>query len=188
MGLFLTGSADHALLAMVIKEANQLGSQHPPIGRTTLQKLVYFLNVTGVPMRYRFDIHHYGPYCDDIASDVEWLCADKVILDTSINRNYSNYKLGPHANLLLSNHVEHLQPLSDKIRKVLSALVPLGPKNQELLATLHYLYRQIRVSKNKGPWQKAVTDQFMKLKGERFSKEEVSKAYKAMVTAGLVSE
>ncbi len=187
MSLLLTGSPDQALLVMVVKQANHLNPPNAMLGRTTIQKLMYFLSVTGVPMRYKFDIHHYGPYCDDISRDVEWLCADGVLRDEAQTSNYSKYVLGPQAQAILSKWEKNIRPVESKIRRIVSTLLPLGIKNQELVATLHYLYRQLRVLKKKGgPSEKAVIEQFMQLKGERFTKEEVSKTYNAMVSAGLV--
>ena len=72
------------------------------LGRTAIQKILYFLQISGVPMRYRFDIYHYGPYCDRLSRDVEWLMADGVLKDASSNtRKYSNYRPDAAAEELL---------------------------------------------------------------------------------------
>ena len=63
MSLFLTGTWEHALLAKVVSEANAVAQkQGGYLGRTALQKIVYFLQALDVPMRYRFDVHLHGPF------------------------------------------------------------------------------------------------------------------------------
>lgn len=184
MGLMLTGTFDQALLATVIAEASKAGRQS--VGRTTIQKLMYFLQVSGVPMKYRFDIHHYGPYCDEVTRDTEWLCADEVIEDSSSNPNYSNYIPGPQFKAIITSHRRALAAVLPRIRKVVVSLSSLALKELELTATIHYLYRQIRAVKARGPWQRTVVDNFMTVKGDRFKREEVLKAYEEMRDAGLV--
>jgi uncharacterized protein YwgA len=77
MSLFLTRTWEHALLAKVVKEATAVAPKEGGyLGRTAIQKIVYFLQVLDVPMRYRFEVCHYGPFCTTILGDLEWLMAD----------------------------------------------------------------------------------------------------------------
>jgi uncharacterized protein YwgA len=57
--LFFSKTQEHALLALVIKEA-QAAKSVGYFGRTALQKVVYFLKALGLPTRYQFEVHHYG--------------------------------------------------------------------------------------------------------------------------------
>src|SRR5437867_991119 len=105
MNLVFTGTKDQALLTLTLLEASKVvNDTGGVIGRTTLQKMMYFLQVVGVPMGYRFEIHHYGPYCDEISRDVEWLIADRVIQDSSRQSSYSNYGPGPQAKAIINQH------------------------------------------------------------------------------------
>src|SRR5713226_6861666 len=104
MSLFLTRTWEHALLARVVKEAADVGQKHGGyLGRTAIQKIVYFLQVLNVPMRYRFEVFHYGPFCSTILGDLEWLMADDVIADISPDPGkYSKYAPGPACNELVA--------------------------------------------------------------------------------------
>jgi uncharacterized protein YwgA len=188
MALFLTGNRDQALLAMVIQEARQAAdAQGGFVGRTALQKVMYFLKAMGVPMGYRFDIHHYGPFCDEILRDTDWLITDRVIRDRSDNASrYSNYAPGEAITELLSRHKDVTEPYREVVRKVVRALIPLRPERLELIATLDYLYRRKRASGGPGPWKQSVITQFLDLKGDKFSPEGISQSYDAMVEVGLV--
>jgi len=154
MSLLLSHTRDQALLTMVIEEASASAKQQNGyVGRTAVQKIVYFLQ-TVVPMDYRFDIHHYGPYCYEVTRDIEWLLADGVIRDQSNQDNYSNYASADQAGELLALHHDHVEQHRMAVRKVASSFVTLDPKQLELIATLDYLYRQLKASGGSGPWKK----------------------------------
>src|SRR5260370_14748081 len=106
MSLYLTGTWEHALLAKVVSQAAIVAQQEGGyLGRTAIQKIVYFLQVLNVPMRYRFDVHHYGPFCDTILGDTEWLVADEVIADSSPNsEKYSKFTPGKACNELIAKY------------------------------------------------------------------------------------
>ena len=188
MSLFLADGQDHALLAMVIEEASQTASEQGSfVGRTAVQKIMYFLKALGVPMGYRFDIHHYGPFCDEILRDAEWLIADNVIVDHSNNpQKYSNYTPDAALPELLAKY-NNLEPLRKQIQSVVRTLVPMRPERLELLATLDYLYRKHRAGGGDGPWKSSVLKSFLEIKGERFQQADVEHVYDAMVKIGLVT-
>jgi uncharacterized protein len=188
MSLLFTGSQDQALLAMVIQEAHaEAARQRGFVGRTAVQKILYFLKVLHMPMGYRFEIHHYGPYCDEIVTDTEWLLADGVIVDHSDNpKKYSNYGPGEALNELLPRHQDKLEPLRECVRSVVRVLVPMRPEKLELLATLHYVYREQRASGRQGVWKPSVVARLLEVKQNKFPREEVAQTYDVMVSAGLV--
>jgi uncharacterized protein YwgA len=188
MTLLLTGTREQALLAMLVQEASgviQQGSGY--LGRTAIQKMAYFLQVRGVPLRYRFDVHYYGPYCDTVSRDIEWLKADGVVTDDSANQQkYSNYRPGPALGEILTLHQKELGPHRQTVRSVVKALLPLNPERLELIATLHYLYREQKALGRPGPWKDGVVSRFQEVKKDRFPAMAVSRAYDEMAEAGLV--
>lgn len=44
--------------------------EHKVIGRTRLQKTVKLLQRLGVPTRFGYKLHHYGPYSEDLQSEI----------------------------------------------------------------------------------------------------------------------
>jgi uncharacterized protein len=186
--LMLTGTRDQALLSLVVTEARIAADEAGGyVGRTAIQKILYFLNTRGVPMGYSFDIYHYGPYCEDVLRDAEWLQADEVIRDDSSKpQKYSNYGPGPALEQLLSAYAEELEPYRDRVRQVVRALVPLRAEHLELIATLDYLYRWLCASGQGGPWKERVVARFLEVKKDRFPRAEVEATYERMVSAGLV--
>src|SRR5258706_6475687 len=144
MSLFLTGTWEHALLAMIAKEAAGVSQEQGGyLGRTAMQKIVYFLQVLEVPMRYRFELFHYGPFCQNILGDLEWLVADQVISDRSPNpEKYSKYTPGLACEELLAKHAAKLKECQDTVKSTVKALLPLKPDHLELIATLDYAFRE----------------------------------------------
>lgn len=181
----LTGTWDQALLAATVKVAAEEGASGY-LGRTALQKIIYFLQVAGVPMRYSFDLYHYGPYCERISRDVELLTADSVLADESTEPSkFSNYRPGGEADELLVAHPGVAGHIAS-IRKVVHALLPLRPERLELLATLDYLYRQVKAGGGSGPWKDRVVERFISVKKQKFSRADVETAYDVMAQVGLV--
>jgi uncharacterized protein len=185
MALFFSGTQDQALLAMMVQEAQNAKALHI-LGRTTVQKVMYFLTSLGVPSEYKFTVHHYGPFCEQILRDTELLIADDVIRDSSANPSTSAYVPGTNVDELVSKYASTLEPHRQAVRNVVSALVPLRPRNLELLATLHYCYRFEKSTSGHGPWKNKVIRRFREFKGDRFKLETISKGFDSLVKARLV--
>ena len=186
MSLFFSTERDDALLAMVVQEAHSAAGVSY-LGRTALQKTMYFLKVLGVPMDYRFDIHHYGPFCNAILRDTETLIVDGVVVDEANRSRYSNYVPGPNAEVLLQKHAV-LEQYRQTVREVVAALAPMSPEKLELLATLHFAFAAERASGSQGPWKERVLGRFREFKQDTFSPAEVGNGYEVLVKAGLATE
>lgn len=187
MSLMFSGTWDHAILAATVRAASEAKSTGY-LGRTAIQKIVYFLQVAGVPMRYSFDIYHYGPYCDRVSQDVETLLADGVIQDSSAKPDkYSNYVPDNAIGDLLGQH-QKVEDYESTIASVVKSLLPLDPARLELFATLDFLYRQFKAGGGTGPWKERVVEKFMTVKKDKFPRATVTEAYDNLVAAKLFSE
>ena len=40
------------------------------LGKTQVQKLIYFAQDSGVPLNYEYEIYHYGPYSFELSHDL----------------------------------------------------------------------------------------------------------------------
>jgi len=187
MALKITGTPDHALVARVVaaaSEAQQRKGGH--IGRTALQKMLYFLKASGVPTSYRFSIYHYGPFSEELYADVDWLLADGVLIDMSENpTGQSVYFPGPNINELLAQYSDRFDPFQGQIQEIAETLVPMSSSELELTATLDYLYRKVTTSGGEAPWQDKVVEEFLAVKKDRFPEPKVSETYRALVDAGV---
>ncbi|MBI3722070.1 MAG: hypothetical protein HY248_05905 [Fimbriimonas ginsengisoli] len=156
------------------------------LGRTAIQKIVYFLQVLEVPMRYRFEVCHYGPFCNTILSDTEWLMADEVITDVSPSRDkYSKFTPGRACDELLEKYAERLKEYEDTLKNTVKALLPLKPDHLELIATLDYAFREVKATLGKKPSKKKVIARFREFKKEKFMEKEIEDTYDRLESAGL---
>ena len=187
MSLFLARTWEHALLAKVVNDAAAVAQEEGGyLGRTAIQKIVYFLQVLDVPMRYRFEVCHYGPFCTSILGDLEWLIADAVITDSSPDPGkYSKYTPGPACDELIAKHVAKLKDYDDTVKSTVKALLPLKPDHLELIATLDYAFREMKATLGKKPPKKKVIERFREFKGAKFSDDEITKTYDRLEAAGL---
>ena len=188
MSLLLTGTQDHALLALVIQEAREAADSNKGyVGRTAVQKIMYFLQALQVPMNYRFDIYQYGPFCDAILRDTEWLMADGVVKDRSTNTGkFSDYATTEVIEELVGPYRECLKPYQEVVHTMVQALVPLEPTQLELIATLDYLYRKEKASGRTHAWKETIIARFKEVKGDKFSDGKVAQAYDVLADVGLV--
>jgi hypothetical protein len=187
MNLTLKHRWEHALIAATVEAAS---NKCPDcyLGRTAIQKLLYFMNVLGVPMRYRFDIHHYGPFCPNVMHDVDWLVADDVIKDQSKEKRYSNYQPSQGWRELSEQYKEKLDEYRGKIEDVCNALSDLSPEKLELIATLDFSYRWVRARGGAGPWKDAAVEKFKSIKKDRFDDDKIDASYGVLHEAGLIGE
>ena len=95
-------------------------------------------------MNYKFDVHHYGPYCQDIASDIEWLIADNIVTDErhTLPGNSSSYTTASEYETLSLQFSEKLKGYQPVINSICEALSDLSPKPLELEPFL--AYKQLR--------------------------------------------
>lgn len=188
MSLMFAQTQDQAILAFTIKEAEQVAAKSGGyVGRTAVQKIMYFLGIRGVPMNYKFDIYHYGPFCEQILWDIDLLLADGVIEEHSKNsEKFSNYTAGPSTEELVSSHEEKIQEIADIVRAVVGTLIPLKPIALELIATLDYVYRQERAKGSAGGLKEKVLSRFQEIKKDKFPSDLVSQTYDSMVSANFI--
>ena len=191
MSLLLTRTSDQAFVAAVVQEAWRHTKKRKSgyLGRTALQKIVYFMQVLSAPIGYRFTIHHFGPFCDEIVKDVEMMEVDEVVKDQRRRGSrYSNFVPGPALDELLDLHREVIKKHRPLIAEAVEALIPLEPRRLELLATMHYAYRHVRAAGGKGPWRTRTIEQFREFKDDKFSDDEIASSYDGLVRAKLVEE
>jgi len=192
MKLYLARSREHALIAFAIREASKLAAKSKGyVGRTALQKIMYFVKRMGVPLPYTFDLYHYGPFCQDIYTAVEYLTVDEVIKDDSPDQSrYSNYVGGPNMPKLIRMYKDDVKRWSKKIFPVVKALVPYNPDNLELVATLDYLFQQEHAKApetSDAQVRETVVSRFMSIKGAKFLRAKVEKTYDVLKKCGLLA-
>jgi len=179
---------ERALVAATIAEAAK-ACPECKIGRTAIQKLVYFMHVLGVPMRYNFEIHHFGPFCSDITSDLDWLMADEIVVNDSLSDDKYNYRTTTSGyDRLAKTFPTEFEQHGKIISAVTKAFGDLSPSILELIATLDYSFRWVRACGGTGPWKQWTVDKFKSIKKEKFSTEQIDRWYNVLVELALIEK
>ena len=131
----------------ILLVVNACGSS--PVGRTALQKLMYFASRLGV-VDAGFNAHYYGPYSQEVANEVASL-VDLDFLDeyggvvyASGNTGYS-YRLTEEGRQVLPDADGH----KDAIEKVVQSAISHFSLNPRLLATaakVHFILEETKMS------------------------------------------
>jgi hypothetical protein len=185
MSLLLEHRWEHALVAAVIDAAKKSGSGSY-LGRTAIQKLVYFLHVLDVPMKFKFRIHHYGPFCDELAGTLDWLQADDIVVDDSTQPRYSDFTPGKNWSEVKTRFGAELDQFQGTIDSVANALGSMDAATLELIATIDFSYRWVHARGGCGPWKDRAEAKFKEIKGTKFTDSDIDKWYDKLVAARLI--
>ncbi len=185
MDFLFPNSKTHAVVTYLVKAYNERGKK--PLGRTILQKLCYFTKANGVELPVTFQIHHYGPFSQELFNVVDNLRIDGVIEDDSEHRqSRSDYKLGPNAELLLNEFSDQIQEVQPKLDSVVDTFKELNPTEMELVSTVHYVASSSKNWFKKPLPRSTVVKTVMEIKGSKFEKRTVARIYDILEKAGLL--
>lgn len=117
------------------------GKEDIRLGKTKLQKLIYFLKtLKKVPVDYNYRFYTYGPYCDELAGDVDYLTAVKAV-DTAIDSSGFGYAIreGQNSGFLKNKAKDFLERYRKDIEDVVEKFSAKNAREMELLSTIYYL-------------------------------------------------
>jgi uncharacterized protein YwgA len=158
-----------AIVAIVNRVRNKTGQ----LGKIQLQKLIYFLQQTGVPLGYRFEIYHYGPYSFELSDQISSLDSLGVLSVVADPSGYGfDIRVGPHG-----NKYEVDTRYDAKINEVIERFGSDTPANLEVKSTLHFVNKVLKKHSGGNPSETLVVSKVKELK-PRFSDEFVTKRYK----------
>jgi hypothetical protein len=182
--IFFADKVGDALLAYLIKSYTETSSR--TLGRTILQKLCYFAKASGVPLPFRFEIYHYGPFSQEIFYRTEDLLLDGVIEDRSTGPGQSNIVPGPNIDSFLNRFGEAISQHGTSLQRVATMFSRLDPSQMELVSTIHYIHSSYSQWFKKMASKESVIGSVFELKGHKFTRRAVERAYDILREAGLL--
>ena len=149
-------------------------------GKTKLQKLLYFSQeAIGAPLEYRFRMHHYGPFAEDIENDISFM---KAIGHLNVQLDSSGF--GYHIKPASSEQIpwdEELDKYKGRLTDAIGKLGMLDVPELELWATVHFVQELL-----KEPTKGKVIENVSRLK-PRFSLQTIGAAYDQLVKSELMT-
>ncbi len=175
------------LLARRIAVIRHIVSRCEDVGKTKIQKIVYFLQESvSAPLNYPFRMHYYGPYSDEL-DGVLSLTKSLGYIDINPDPMGFGYHVTPvkeresasWQGYDMSNDPE-IQGLTDVIDSAVDILGQLDTPQIELYATIHF------IGGPKGDASKEQTLQTVKRLKPKFSTEEIDHSYQRLKEANLI--
>ena len=171
------------LLPMRIAFIRRIVDRHKDIGKTKIQKITYFLQKSvGVPLKYPFRMHYYGPYSDELDNALSWANALGYV-DIKPDLHGFGYHVMPAEDGDIAWEPEYdISQAHDiqKIDRVIDILGDLETYELELYATIHL------IGGPEGELTKEVTLDTVKKLKPKFTRERIASAYKTLEKAKLI--
>jgi hypothetical protein len=153
-------------------------------GKKAFQKLMYFIDSQGVPTSLNFVIYHYGPYSSTLDYETEDLELRGAITINKTGNSYTIYP-GKHVDEILDTNQEFLNQYSDKIDYIAETL-PKTPLELELWSTTHFIAKSLDKYYG-GATKEKVVHEVKKIKKDKFSEQQISEAFDALITHNLIA-
>jgi len=147
------------------------------VGKTKIQKLVYFLQYAfDVPLDYVFRMHYYGPYSEELDDDLIEMKLHRYI-DITPDPAGCGYHIQPGSEFI--DWVENTtKPYAQQLNNCFDKLGGYNIQELELLGTLHFVqYLALTSSEGKGKDQ--IVDKVATLKPV-FDKSEIERFYEVL--------
>lgn len=156
---------------VIVALVRQAHSRVEQLGKTQFQKLIYFLQEQGVPLEYKYEIYHYGPYSFELANDLGSLDTLELLdVSTDVSGFGFNIQLGGHA-----ESVQWPEQYESQLQFVLDTVGSDTPSQLEVKATTHFV-KKVLEKRGQDSRKEIVVEKVRQLK-PHFSDGFVSKCY-----------
>ena len=175
------------LLARRIAVIRHIVGRSGDLGKTKIQKIVYFLQESvSVPLKYPFRMHYYGPYSDELDGNLS-LTKSLGYIDIHPDPDGFGYHVTPvkeRGNTSWQGYTMSEDPevreLTGIIDDAIDILGQLETPQIELYATIHL------ISRLKGHSSERQTLQTVKKLKPKFSVEHIDYSYQKLKKANLI--
>ncbi len=186
MSLLFSNDLCSAYVVEIVKSFQAL-KPNAYLGRTALQKLVYFTKATGVPVPCSFEIYNFGPYSEEVSRSVNSLLADEAIQDVSpATDKYSSYKPYTNSNEFSGQFTSEVDAQRRHIDSIVKVLGGERPATLELVATLHFVNAKQKGLLGRLPDYDQVVRQFKDIKANKFADIEIQRWYEWLKNSRLL--
>lgn len=166
------------LISEISKYCTETGNK---VGKKLLQKVIYLVQRKGLNLGYNFSIHYYGPYSSQLEYDVYRLEIQGLI---NVENDGYTHKITPAENI--GDSLKSAGVLEDKNKDLIKKLCSFSARDLELIATVDYIINQMRINKIDEENQKAIIEKVIRLKGNKYSEQQIRKAIAFLKQQGFI--
>jgi uncharacterized protein len=142
------------------------------VGKTRLQKTVYFLEQLGVGFGFDFEYHYYGPYSEELTAALDDSIALKIVDETIVGGNYEQ----PYSTFTTEQFPSD-EDIDEDRMSILDVLRNYNAIVLELAATADFI-------KNYSPGREPWKETSMR-KSDKATPERIQKAQKLLSDLGI---
>jgi uncharacterized protein YwgA len=175
----------------IVEAVRRLQAQphHPPVGRTTFQKIAYVLTDLGVDTGLKYHRGSYGPYSDQLKPIVGRLMNNGLLYEQRLGRMIE-VRPGPTYGDAKHAYAERLRGYESAIRKTTDLFMRVDTGQAELVATITYAHRELTGQKEGRPSEMDVLRRVMEWKKKRrppLSENEVASHIRNLAALGWIA-
>jgi len=116
---------------------------HPPVGRTTFQKIAYVLTDLGVDTGLNYSRGSYGPYSDQLKLVIGRLMNNGLVEEKKKGRMIE-VRVGSTFIDARRAYINQLSKYEDAIRKATDLFMRVDTKEAEIVATIRFVYTEFQ--------------------------------------------
>jgi uncharacterized protein YwgA/O-acetyl-ADP-ribose deacetylase (regulator of RNase III) len=174
----------------IVEAVRRLQSQphHPPVGRTTFQKIAYVLTDLGVDTGLKYHRGSYGPYSDQLKPVIGRLMNNGLLHEQRLGRMIE-VRTGPTFPDARRAYAERLKEYEPAIRKTTDLFMRVGTNRAELVATIRFAHRELKEQMETQPSEIDVLRRVMEWKRRRrppLSEGEVASHIRNLAALGWI--
>jgi len=147
-----------------------------PLTKINIQKILFFLKETNIPITYKFELYLYGPFSFELKNDLYDMTMLKELIYN--NDNKSEYMITDK--MKIEQHIDEdiLKAISDKINSFKKVVQQDGFSfdSMEIVGTIIYCIRALEKVHRKVN-AKNVLMQFKIWKNKKYQDEEIKKCF-----------
>lgn len=139
---------------------------HPPVGRTTFQKIAYVATEEGLPTELQYQKSSYGPFSHEVKGLTARLINNGLIHEKKLGRMLA-VNVGPTFKDARKAYEADLRQLEPIIEKTADLFMRLNTKQAEVVATVLFAAKSLQRTKSDQPSERDVLRAVMDWKQRR---------------------
>jgi O-acetyl-ADP-ribose deacetylase (regulator of RNase III)/uncharacterized protein YwgA len=161
-------------------------SHHWPVGKTSFQKLAYFLTASGLPTGLTFERGTFGPFSPQLTSVVSRLVNNDLIRQVQLGRMIQ-MTVGGTFEAARRTYAAQFDAWSSSIERTADLLARMRTRDAEVAATVHLVASELVREHGRSPTDEEVLVEVMDWKRRKrppLSQDEVLKAIHSLAMLG----
>jgi len=152
----------------LVEVLNRLEEQpyHPPVGRTTFQKIAYVATEEGLPTGLQYRQGSFGPYAPELKGMIARLMNNGLIREKRLGRMFS-VEVGPTFKDARAAYAEKLKEWEPIIERTADLFMRMDTKRAEITATILFVVKSLQKAGSENPTERDVLDAVLKWKQRR---------------------